>query len=225
MATYEAVIKDSKVGKNSNLAIPWPANVTAYYQKSFFDGDLALNRAHQEVPASGIAGIVDTVRNKLLEFALELRREIGTEEPTPENPPPAVVDTQVTNIIFGGTNVFGGNIAGDVGRTVTQVVVAGDFTSLSGALKQIGIPEDRLPALKEALDADQKASLHRDAGPALAQVVENDLADDLGGHALGHLERGRSNRLQGGLDPAVRLGPNPFDVTGAPELVSDQTSS
>jgi hypothetical protein len=93
----------------------------------------------------------------VLEFALELRREIGTEEPTPENPPPAIVEKQVTSIFYGGSHVIGGSIGGDVNQTLTQVVVQGDFTSLSGALKQISIPEDRLPALKEALDEDQKA--------------------------------------------------------------------
>jgi hypothetical protein len=163
LVAYETAVtaKDTK----DDLIVEWPADLVAFYSSAFFEGDLLLYRAQQVIPRSSVAGIIDTVRNKVLEFALELRQEIGTEEPTPENPPPAIVEKQVTNIFYGGSHVIGGSIGGDVNQTLTQVVVQGDFTSLSGALKQIGIPEDRLPALKEALDEDQKAGNVEGVGP------------------------------------------------------------
>jgi hypothetical protein len=173
LVAYETAV--TAKDKHDDLIVEWPADLVAIYSSTFFEGDLLLYRAHQVIPRSSVAGIIDTVRNKLLEFALELRRQIGSEDPTPENPPPALVDRQVTNIIFGGTNVFGGNIAGDVSQTVTQTVVVGDFTSLSGALKQVGIPEDRLPALKEALDEDQKTGNVEGVGPKADGWVKSTL--------------------------------------------------
>jgi hypothetical protein len=148
VAAYEETIRN-----NDSIGHAWPAQIVAIYQRSFIQ-NATLIRASQRIPKSSLAGVLDTVRNKLLEFALELCEEIGEQEPTPQNPPPEKVEQQVTNIIYGG-NVVIGNVEGGVNQAGMQVI-AGDFKSLSAALTKIGIPEDHLPALKEALEADTK---------------------------------------------------------------------
>src|SRR3569833_1555126 len=46
LAAYEG----AEISKGA--VIPWPANLVGLYQSSFFDGELALNRAWQDVPGS-----------------------------------------------------------------------------------------------------------------------------------------------------------------------------
>jgi AbiTii len=55
----------------SKFVIPWPADLTVRYQTKFIE-DFTLNRAWQEIPASVFPALIDTVRNRVLRFALEL---------------------------------------------------------------------------------------------------------------------------------------------------------
>jgi hypothetical protein len=154
ISAYESL---SNKDSSDSLAIPWPADVVAYYQQTFFGEHSTLNRAHQVIPVSSVASVVQKVRNKLLEFALELQGEVGNAEPTPANISPAKVEGMVTNIILGGqTNVFGGAVHGDIIQGVNQTVVKGDFASLSKALEGIGVPTSELPELQAALNEDAK---------------------------------------------------------------------
>lgn len=165
IAAYEAL--KAKTNQKGSLVVPWPGDLVVLYQRTWFSGQgFTLNRAHQVISTGAVVSLVDTIRTKLLDFCLELRRDIGTAEPTPQNPPPAVVEHHVTNIIFGGqTNVSGGSIGGDVIQGVNQNVVKGDFATLSGALKQIGFTDSSLGALKTALDEDAAAGHKTDIGP------------------------------------------------------------
>lgn len=171
ISAYEGLAKSD----SDSLVIQWPADLVGYYER-VFEGH-ALNRAHQVIPRASIGGMVDKVRNKLLEFALELRNDIGSSEPTPQNPPPAVVEHHVTNIIFGGqTNVSGGSISGDVIQGVNQNVIKGDFATLSGALKQIGFTDASLADLKTALDDDAKEEQKAGIGPKVAGWIKSAVA-------------------------------------------------
>lgn len=151
-----AAYEQSAQADTGTFQVAWPANIVALYQDKFFpDDQMALNRAHQVIPKTAITGLVSTVRNKLLEFALELQGEVGDAEPSPSNISSAKVEGMVTNIILGGqTNVFGGSVHGDIIQGVNQTVVKGDFASLSQALERIGVPTNELGQLQAALNED-----------------------------------------------------------------------
>jgi hypothetical protein len=74
VSSYERLAGDPD--KNGCATINWPADLTAAYQAKFFSG-YSLNRAWQEIPMGAVAGIVDTVRTRILQFALEIQREVG----------------------------------------------------------------------------------------------------------------------------------------------------
>jgi len=74
VSAYENV-KDDGDGR---YRVEWPANLVLKYQSSFFEG-YALNRAWQEVPAHALRSIAETVRNRVLEFALSMRKEFGDD--------------------------------------------------------------------------------------------------------------------------------------------------
>ncbi len=58
IASYEDVNKDG--------CIEWPPNVTAFYERKFFQSTYALNRAWQEIPGSVFVGLIDTIKTSRL---------------------------------------------------------------------------------------------------------------------------------------------------------------
>lgn len=71
IAAYESV-----TDVNANLSIEWSPDLTAKYQTSLING-YVLNRAWQELPASVVIALIDTVRNRVLSFALKNAQKIG----------------------------------------------------------------------------------------------------------------------------------------------------
>lgn len=142
IAAYELLVERSKTADASGEAvIEWPANLTARYQTKFIRG-YTLNRAWQEIPHSSIVSLVDTVRNRVLRFALELRQELGDVSDDPTTLPAEKVDQYVTNYIFGGNNVFSGTTNG-VTQIGNIVVAKGDLTGLNGASALAMLPFPR----------------------------------------------------------------------------------
>lgn len=151
VASYEAMVRETKDGA---AQIPWPADMVAYYQTKFFSG-YALNRAWQEIPIGMVIGIVDTVRTRLLQLALELRDDTSLAEENSEDTVKQRTDQVVQTIIYGGMNIVGSSVTGDVQFVGQQLVVEGDFFSLSNALKQAGVPDEEVKELESAIADDR----------------------------------------------------------------------
>jgi len=140
IAVYE--MNDNDAGG----AIPWPADLVVTYQSSFMKG-WALNRAWMDIPASVTKGLIDTVRTRVLTFALQIQDELRDEsEESIESIPPAVVERMVNVTILGGNNVFG-----DVQEFNAPTVVAGDIQSLKAALESLGVTEGEFAELEASL--------------------------------------------------------------------------
>ena len=110
----------------------WSPDLIARYQGKFIQG-YALAQAWQELPAGAILSIVDSVRNRVLRFALELRDELGAVNDKPQDVPAEKVDQAVTNYIFGGTNIIAGT-AKDFTQVGAIHIAKGDLSSLVDAL-------------------------------------------------------------------------------------------
>jgi HAMP domain-containing protein len=151
VAAYELVI-----GRKDGSTIQWLADLVAAYQSKFLK-DWVLNRAWQEIPAPGLAALVDTVRNRLLEFALELQGQVGDAQVPLERLAPERVETAVATIIYGGNNIIAGNVAGNVNQLGDLAIVQGDFVSLARVLEDVGVPADEIGALEKAVAEDKEA--------------------------------------------------------------------
>lgn len=137
--------------KKETYQLPWPADLVAMYQSSFIPG-FALATAWMPVPGSMMAGVVDTVRTRLLTFVLEMQSELpdDTEQAVKELPSEKV--QQLVNIhIYGGNN----NI-GDHGVINANTVIVGDLASLKAALSGLGLSDTDAEELKSAVEADEK---------------------------------------------------------------------
>lgn len=147
IVAYE-LVKDEK----DTPAIPWPPDLTVMYQSKFIEG-YALNRAWLEVPASHIVALVDTIRNRILRFALEIKDELGATGDDVRALPTAKIEQYVTNYIYGGNILIAGT-AESFSQISHLKVETGDLDALSRVLKQIGVSEYEFEELKEALEHD-----------------------------------------------------------------------
>jgi hypothetical protein len=152
IASYERLISEADL--DGSLTINWPADMTAHYQSSFIQG-YALNRAWQEISLGAVVAAVDAVRTKMLELALELQREMGSSGNSEAKPAPAVVDQAAHTIIYGGTNIVASNVGGNIQFIGQQIVTQGDFPSLKSALTEIGVIQEDIAALEQAIEHDK----------------------------------------------------------------------
>ncbi|HEY2007748.1 MAG TPA: hypothetical protein VGH23_02075 [Rhizomicrobium sp.] len=132
--------------------VEWPPFLVVLYQSKFIQG-FNLNRAWQEIPAAAMIGLLDTVRNRVLKFALELREELGEVADKVDAVPAKFIERNVTNIIYGGHNVFGGTQHATT--NVIQINIAkGARIELDSALTDLGLSAIDLAHLHTALDED-----------------------------------------------------------------------
>ena len=150
IASYEIGL-DDKV--TNNAIMPWPPAITARYQMKFIQGGWALNRAWQEIPASLMVGLVATIRNRILRFALELRSELGSVNDNIADLPPTTIDRTVVNHIYGAQNVFAGS-AQNVSQIGNIVVAENDIEGLKTALKTLGLANADIAELEHAITED-----------------------------------------------------------------------
>jgi hypothetical protein len=141
----------------------WPGDLLAYMQtpkgNKFADG-MVLYAAWQTVAKATVIGIVDTVRNRVLEFALRLEKEAPAAG-EPGEPGSAVPTATVTHLYQTIINApVMGNVA--TGKSVVQTagsinVAAGDLQALRRALNDFGIPDKDVKDLESAIEHDPPA--------------------------------------------------------------------
>lgn len=150
VASYESLL-----GHKGNPQIPWPTNLTLLYQRRIMQG-YALMSAWQMISQGAIAAIIDTIRTRLLQFALEIKdelEELGTEDINQISS--EKVETSVVNHIYGGSVIISGN-ANSITQNNIGSVSKNDFGSLSGALSKAGIGGGALNDLQLAMASDKK---------------------------------------------------------------------
>jgi AbiTii-like protein len=154
ISVYESLIKTSK---GDNLYEQWPPDFVALYGKNIYRGMNCLS-AFKVIPHSAFVGLVDAVRNRILNFALEIESEAPDAGEAPINKPLLSQDkvTQVFN-----TTIYGnvGNIAEgstNVIQTATLHVNKNDLESLRSQLLNLEVPTSEITALEMALNDDDK---------------------------------------------------------------------
>jgi hypothetical protein len=149
IAAYQ---KDSR-GKGKPV-INWPPDLILRYQGRYMQG-YALAQAWQEVSPGLMPAIVDTVKNRVLRFALEIREELGQVADKPAKVPSEKVEAAVNNYIFGGTNVIGSQV-GELKQVGSITINQGDINALKNALSGLGIDSEDVAKLEAALKNDSE---------------------------------------------------------------------
>ena len=114
--------------------------------------------------------VLNSVRNRILDFVLAIWREYDAVGNTGNSPG---IDPQKATQIF-YTTVYGG-AANIVGTTHDSVVIqglqSGDFDALSEALASSGVETQDLEELRKAIEADPKPSEANAFGPKVSEWV------------------------------------------------------
>ena len=145
-------------GEEGTLRSEWPADACALFGQEIYDG-MNLVQAWMRISKSSIIGILSTVRNRILNFAIEIEAtnpDAGEAAPG-STPVPKEKVSQIFNTYIYGTvgNVASGH---DIQQTATVNVQQGDFSSLANYLKEQGVEEAEVLELKEALKSEPKPS-------------------------------------------------------------------
>ena len=74
VSAYVDVLKERDANPSGgSLSFPWNANMVAYYQDKLMQGGFICHAAWQEVSASAVAEMLDTIRNRTLNMALQMK--------------------------------------------------------------------------------------------------------------------------------------------------------
>jgi AbiTii len=141
-------------GTRDGGQIPWPPGLTIKYQTKFYEG-YVLNRAWQEIPLSAFASLTDTVPNRILSLALELKDQLGDVSDKPDKLAAEKVDSSVVYHIYGSNNVIA-STAQTINQAGRDVVITGDVESLVQTFLQFGIEKADAEEIVRALENDGK---------------------------------------------------------------------
>ena len=135
----------------------WPQEMVLLAQNTLrMTGGMVLVDAHQPIPAYVISGILDQVKNKLLDFVLGLQESNITAEDLDNR----TVKPDVVRNLF-NINIYGDHNTVASGQYVEQSVNAiheNDIESLLNFLRSLSIENDDLNELADAISSEPKAS-------------------------------------------------------------------
>lgn len=190
--TDPLAVLEGFASSRKGISVPWDPTVVGLYNGWINDGSVpfipywGVYSAHKSVSQASLRGIVDVVRTKALELALDLQREFpeaGEKEgPTVANPEVREAVTLITNNIYGSVTGLaqGHNVEQTVSVTAGDLV--GALSSAKKFLEQEGIIQLSAVLTQEGTDADKRGRLEKLIGGvragsvALATGVTTDLA-------------------------------------------------
>jgi len=122
-----------------------------------------------EFTQGNLVEILNSVRNRILDFVLA----IGKEDPSagePNHQPTSALDSSKVHQIF-NTTIYGGsaNLVGmAIDSTVKFNIVAGDFSSLEKVLQHNEVSSDDIQELQSALTSDEHSGFNKTIGPQVS---------------------------------------------------------
>lgn len=157
VSAYADVLKDPEPSR-SVVHFNWDPNLVTYYQSRLMKQGFNLHAAWQEVPANAIAEMLDTVRNRTLNMALQIKDELGTSYTDLRKINSIEKQAGIQNIIFqntgGSTNVAFGEASVNASGQVQVVINQGDRKALDEVLSRAGVDAVALQKLTQAIQGD-----------------------------------------------------------------------
>lgn len=154
VAALEEMVKRAN---KDTLQNRWPADANRMFGASIYPG-LMLMEAWNAIPVSFIVGILDTVRNRILNFALEIEQEnpdAGDVLPT-ETPMKSSKVQQIFHTTINGNPSHMTIGSQHFSQSALIEVRPGNFEELSNLLFDVGFDDSDLEELREAIKADGK---------------------------------------------------------------------
>ena len=153
---YVSLIKKES-SSSDVLKEPWPADLIASVGSNILRY-MQLADAWKLIPGGAIPALLDTVRNRILSFVLEIEAEEPNAGEAPPNTKP-IADERVGQVF---NTYIQGNVANlSAGsQTITQTteitVIQNDLNSLKQFLSSLEVGEDDILELDKAIQEDEK---------------------------------------------------------------------
>jgi hypothetical protein len=140
--------------------ISWPAEGIAFYRSSNVADHLQLGQAWTQISDNMLAGVLDTIRNRILNFVLEIMEENPDAGEAPIGSPAVPVERSTQ--IYHNTITVHGNVGSLAGGSVgtqlnVEMVSSGDLESLKRFLLSAGLPAADVAELETAISAEPRA--------------------------------------------------------------------
>ena len=155
----------------------WSPDFVSVVSDRFYS-DMTLMRAWKQIPKPFVAQVLDSVRNRLLEFLLDLKArypEIETDGEDLSVLPRETVRASVVNNIYGGTNVFA--TGEEVQQDIAQSIMPHDTEGLLGKMRALSIPDDLVNELSGAIKSEKPQEMGSRISKWISRVAERVSAD------------------------------------------------
>jgi hypothetical protein len=151
---YEDLVSTSVADAKNEIRASWPADLVALVGGQIYV-DMNCISAWRSVPRGAIVALVDTVRNRILDFVLEM--EAAAPDAGEAKPGTKPVADEKVGEIFNTYVVSGNTVVGGTVAHVQQTQVAkGDLSSLKTHLLSLGVERNDLRALEKAIKGDPR---------------------------------------------------------------------
>jgi hypothetical protein len=167
----------TEIPEGQRLGADWPPNTIAWVQHNWpiYSDGMVLQGAWRVITKPTVAGVLDTIRTRVLSFALDLEAEAPDAGETPAGAEPRVPPERVSKILY-QTIFAGGNQTVAIGgsgviQAPTYVVLPGDRESLRAALAGLGLGDNDLAGLERAIAEDPPAAETGAIGPGTRQWI------------------------------------------------------
>jgi len=153
ISAYEDMVSNSS--NSGSITVQWPANLVLYYQSKISPG-MSLIAAYQEISRGSLVEMLDAVRNRTLNMALELKTELGeVQDVSMVSGAHAVqIERVVVSNIGGNVYVSTGQSNMNATTIQQQSIVAGDWEHLAKVLRNSGLSGPELDELSTAVKED-----------------------------------------------------------------------
>ena len=154
ISSYFSLVQNKDGLEFINMA--WPADYISKFGSEIIEG-MACVTAWRSITVSKIVALIDTVRNRILNFALEIQSEapeagdVSLEQLSIQ---PERIQQVFNTYVMGNV---GHMVAGDqtISHDTSIIVINNDFDSLKEYLATIGIEEGDIQELKHAITEDK----------------------------------------------------------------------
>jgi len=151
--------------EKGTFADNWPADYLPAFGSEIFENMNCIG-AWKVIPAGSVASLLDTVRNRVLSFTLNIEAEAPDAGETEPKVQPIANErvTQIFNTYIQGdvTNLATGSQPTIESTQVT--IMKSDLNTLKDYLSTIGLDEKDIAELAEAIDSDETSRNQNDLG-------------------------------------------------------------
>jgi hypothetical protein len=165
-----AALEGLQFAEEPSILLAWSPNWVAVASEvgKIYEG-YALVSAHRVLGKNHVDAALDTVRNRVLAFVLELETRFPEKAESEEAA--GEIPTDLSAQIF-HTHVYGGQNVIASGHDITQQMdfsppdlLAGDLEALLGYVRKLGVPEEDVIQLQEIVEVDEVPSEPKKLGP------------------------------------------------------------